>query len=94
MTPLTYTLDQLRDAFQFKDLKTTRKCLMDLVARAGFPPPLPTASLRWSRPAVDHWFAGGTAAQAGSGAPDTTEMIRQLREKQEQAYARAGTANA
>lgn len=56
MTALTYTLQQLQDAFQETSQDATRNRISLLERNHSFPPRLPGHTARWSRPAVDDWF--------------------------------------
>ena len=56
MSSLTYTLDELRDELQLRSNYVARKFITQMENTQGFPRPLPNKELRWSKPAVDHWF--------------------------------------
>jgi hypothetical protein len=58
MSHLTYTLDELRDELQLKSNFTARKFITQMENTQKFPRQLPSKELRWSKPAVDHWFEG------------------------------------
>lgn len=80
---LTYTLAQLQEALQEKSEDRARSRLRLLEEKHGFPRALPGFTLRWSKPAVDHWFDqwGAPVVKIRADAGNVTD-IRDLLEKQ------------
>jgi hypothetical protein len=56
MSQLTYTLEELKEELQERSTNSTRQWIDNATTEHGFPRHLPGSKLRWSKPAVDHWF--------------------------------------
>ena len=88
MTLLTYTLPQLQEALQETSAEAARNRITLLQNEHGFPRRLPGFTARWSRPAVDAWFAAWDAPAASTMTGSSEDAaITPLRQMLEKAYA-------
>ena len=86
MSTLTYTLPQLQEALQETSAEAARNRITLLEKKHGFPPRLPGFTARWSRPAVDRWFAGWGRAEEEQQMGGTDAGIVLLHDTLERAY--------